>query len=606
MNSLLRRQLKKHVEDGTLVGEEPQPFLDAVDKAYNQFDDDRILLERSLDISSAELLDANTKLRADHALLEEMVKARTSALLTANETLRTSEERFRSVIQSANDAIVLADSAGSIIGWNRAGERIFGFSEEEILGKPITILMSEEYREKHLKGMAHYQATGEGRLIGKTVEIEGLRKDGGKFPIDISLVSWKSGEQSFFSATIRDIAERKNIEAQLMRAQRMESIGTLAGGIAHDLNNILTPILMSIDMLRASSGAIPEAEAEKILATIEASAQRGADIVHQVLAFARGMEGRRAEIRPQDLLKDISQIVSETFPKNIRLKLSAPPEAWSLQADPTQIHQMLLNLCVNSRDAMPEGGLLSIGIENRLFDEHYVSMNPQARTGPHLLLSVTDTGTGIPKDILEKIFDPFFTTKEIGKGTGLGLSTTLAIVKSHNGFIHVESEQGHGTTFRIHLPALMASGQPRTPESTGAGTRTAASGLPRGNGETILVIDDELSILTISSKTLQMFNYRVLTASNGAEGVATYATHRNEIAAVLTDMAMPIMDGPATIRALTQMNPDVKIIAMSGYHIEANGSKEGPHGIRRFLAKPYTAETLLKTLNETLHLPATN
>ena len=387
-----------------------------------------------------------------------------------------------------------------------------------------------------------------------------------------------------------DLTERKKLEQQFLRSQRMESIGTLAGGVAHDLNNILAPIMMSIHLLKDFADG---PEAKDILETIEVSAKRGADIVRQVLSFARGLEGERVEVEPRHLLKDLEAIIKETFPRDIRLQFSIPNNAWKILGDPTQMHQILLNLCINARDAMPGGGGLTISVENCTLDEHYAAMNSQARAGRHIMISVADTGTGMPPELLDKIFEPFFTTKERGQGTGLGLSTVFAIVKSHGGFINVYSEIGKGTNFKIYLPALETSAdEQRKPSQQGS--------MPRGKGETVLVIDDENSILTITSKTLQSFGYKVLTATDGADGMAVYLEHKAEIDVVLTDMMMPIMDGPATIHALTRIDPNLKIIAASGLNTHGEITKVTGMGIRHFLTKPYTATTLLKTLRAIL------
>jgi CheY-like chemotaxis protein len=347
---------------------------------------------------------------------------------------------------------------------------------------------------------------------------------------------------------------------------------------------------MSIDILKTMSDS---PQAVKILETIEVSAKRGADIVRQVLSFARGLAGERIEVQPKHLLKDLENIIKDTFPKDIRLQFSIPNDTWTILGDPTQIHQILLNLCVNARDAMPNGGNLSVGVENCVLDEQYAAMNIQAKAGRYVNISVTDSGTGIPTKILEKIFEPFFTTKELNKGTGLGLSTVMAIVKSHDGIINVYSEPRKGTTFKVYLPAMETSSEARKEQAE-------AASLPRGNGETVLVVDDEASILTITSQTLQAFGYRVLTATDGADAVAKYAQHRDEIAVVLTDMAMPIMDGPAMIHALTRMNPAIKIVAASGLNANNGVAKVSGAGVKHFLTKPYTAGTLLKTMRAIL------
>jgi CheY-like chemotaxis protein len=370
----------------------------------------------------------------------------------------------------------------------------------------------------------------------------------------------------------------------------MESIGTLAGGVAHDLNNILTPIMMAIEILQELS---THPQAKNILKTIELSAKRGADIVRQVLSFARGLEGQRIEVQPKHLLKDLENIIKDTFPKDIRMQFSVPNDIWTILGDPTQVHQILLNLCVNARDAMPNGGALTIGVENCALDEQYAAMHIQAKPGCYVKISVTDSGTGIPPDLIDKIFEPFFTTKALNKGTGLGLSTVMAIVKSHDGIVNVYSETGKGTTFNVYLPAMESSTEARKEQ-------TAAANLPRGSGETVLVVDDEASVLTITKQTLQAFGYRVVTAMDGADALSVYVQHRNEIAVVLTDMMMPVLDGSATIQALMRINPAIKIIAASGLNTNGGEALVASAGVKHFLTKPYTAATLLRTIRTIL------
>ncbi|MEI8342545.1 MAG: response regulator [Verrucomicrobiota bacterium] len=390
------------------------------------------------------------------------------------------------------------------------------------------------------------------------------------------------------------LQRNKKMEAQSLRAQRFESIGTLAGGIAHDLNNVLAPILMAVEILREM---ITNEAGQKILSTLEASAQHGADLVKQVLAFARGIEGRRIMVNPIHLLHDIQHIVRDTFPKNITFSLVPHRDLWTTTGDPTQLHQVFTNLCVNARDAMPHGGRLTVTIENIVLDDVYADMNPDSKSGAYVMVEVTDTGTGIPPKDVERIFEPFFTTKEVGKGTGLGLSTTMAIVKSHGGFISVYSEIGKGTTFKVYLPA----------DTTTKSVETAAlerAQLPSGNGELVLVVDDEESIRSIAQATLERFGYRVLLATDGAEAVAVYAQHREEIAIVLTDLAMPVMDGASTLVALKALNPQVKAIASSGLTANRENTQAVKAGFEHFIPKPYTAELMLNILAKVLHEPA--
>jgi PAS domain S-box-containing protein len=490
-------------------------------------------------------------------------------------------------MDKAQDAILVRDLEGKILFWNKGAERMYGWMRQEVLGRNIGgLLYSDPNKFVEVNGLTISQGEWHGELQHQT-------KDRGAITIEArwTLIRDNEGRPKSVLAINTDITERKKIEAQFMRAQRMESIGTLAGGIAHDLNNILAPIMMSIDILKTLSN---NPQAGKILETIEISARRGADIVRQVLSFARGLEGERIEIQPKHLLKDLESIIKDTFPKDIRLQFSIPNEIWTILGDPTQVHQILLNLCVNARDAMPNGGNLTIGVENCVLDEQYVAMNMQARPGRYVNISVTDSGTGMTPELINKIFEPFFTTKELTKGTGLGLSTVLAIVKSHGGIINVYSEPGKGTTFKVYLPATEAAPGARNDPAE-------LVSLPRGNGETVLVVDDEASILTITSQTLQAFGYRVLTATDGADAVAIYAQHRREIAVVLTDMMMPVMDGPAMIHALMRINPAIKIVAASGLNANGNAAKMLGAGVKHFLTKPYTAGTLLKTMRAILN-----
>ncbi|MCE0483467.1 MAG: ATP-binding protein [Methylacidiphilales bacterium] len=329
------------------------------------------------------------------------------------------------------------------------------------------------------------------------------------------------------------------------------------------------------------------------LQTIETSARRGADIVRQILSFARGLDEERVEIGPGKLLQDLRTIIEQTFPKNIWLDFLMPEKSWNIRGDPTQLHQVLLNLCVNARDAMPEGGELIVSVENCTLDAQFAAMSPPAQPGRYVKFNVTDSGVGIPQENLNKIFEPFFTTKEVSRGTGLGLSTVLSIVKKHQGFIQVYSHRGKGTTFRVYLPAAVDKPQE-------AATFAGSAEVPRGSGETVLVVDDEASILTITSQTLEAFGYKVLKAADGAEAVTIYVREQKEIDVILTDMKMPVMDGPTTIHALLKINPKIRIIAASGHNETEENAQAQTYGIRHFLAKPYSTEQMLRTLHAVL------
>jgi len=489
-------------------------------------------------------------------------------------------------LDKARDAIIVRDLEGRIEFWNEGAETMYGWSSDEVAGRLIgTLLYPDSSRFVEANRLTIQKGEWSGNL-------QQITKDKREIIIEArwTLVLDQEGKPRSILAINTDITEKKKIEAQFMRAQRMESIGTLAGGIAHDLNNILAPIMMSIDILKLSADS---PRSRSILETIEISAQRGADIVRQVLSFARGIEGERVEIHPKHLIRDLENIIKDTFPKDIRMQFLISHETWTILGDPTQIHQILLNLCVNARDAMPQGGVLTIAVENCEIDEQYAAMNLEAKAGRYVNIAVTDTGTGIPPALLDKIFEPFFTTKELNKGTGLGLSTVMAIVKSHGGLVNVYSEPGRGTTFKVYLPAVNAGEENRSEGSDEVH-------LPRGKGETVLVVDDEASILTITSQTLEAFGYRVLNAANGADALALYAQQRDEIDVVLTDMMMPVLDGPATIHAMLRINPSARIIAASGLNANGNTTQVSIAGVKHFLTKPYTAGKLLKTIRQIL------
>ena len=495
------------------------------------------------------------------------------------------------LLDKAQDAIIVRTLDHHIAYWNKSAERLYGWTAHEAVGSSIASLL---YKEPDAFLHATDQVITKGEWVGELHQID---KQGRTLIVECrwNLVRDDDGTPRSILAINTDISEKKNLEHQFLRAQRMESIGTLAGGIAHDLNNVLAPVIMAVDLLKLTETAPHKLN---LLNNISTSARRGADMVGQVLSFARGMDGRRVDIQLRHLIDDIEKIIQDTFPKNIRVTTRSCADLWVLAGDPTQLHQVMLNLCVNARDALPDGGHLTLTADNHHFDKTSSALPLDARPGPYIVLQVEDTGRGIPAAIIDKIFDPFFTTKEIGKGTGLGLSTTLAIVKGHGGHIQVSSEPDSGTRFRVFLPAQSAS---FAPANLRPGTR---SPLPRGGGELVLVIDDEIAICQVTRQMLEAFGYRVLIASDGAVGAELYAAHRADIAVVLMDMMMPVMDGPATIQALLKIDSSVRIIAASGITANATLARSAGPCVRDFLAKPYSAETLLKSLRHVLDTAA--
>ncbi len=488
------------------------------------------------------------------------------------------------LLDVATDAIFVRNLNSEILFWNKGAERLYGWKAEEILGENASELLYKEQQPK-LKD-AHKILAEKGEWQG---ELHQVTKDGKEVIVESrwTLVRDEEGKPKSILVVNTDITQKKQLEAQFLRAQRLESIGTLASGIAHDLNNLLAPILMTAQLLQTQ---VHDERSQRLLPILVTNAKRGANLVKQVLSFARGIESKSTLLQVKHLILEIKQIATETFPKSIEIYTDISQYLSTVSGDATQLHQVLMNLCVNARDAMPHGGTLSICAENLFIDENYARMNLEAQVGPYIVITVTDTGTGIPPEIIDRIFEPFFTTKQLGKGTGLGLSTVIGIIKSHGGFVSVDSEAGRGTQFKVYLPAVEAM---ETLEAQDLE-------LPTGHGELILVVDDEAAIRDINKTSLETYNYRALTANDGIEAVALYAEYREVISVVLIDMMMPDMDGSTTIRTLQKINPQVNIIAISGLGPSEQLAASVGSGVKTFLSKPYTLKELLKTLHEVL------
>ncbi|MEZ5344623.1 MAG: PAS domain S-box protein [Pyrinomonadaceae bacterium] len=499
---------------------------------------------------------------------------------------KVSQERIRqqaSLLEKTSDAILVCDLNHKLIFWNNGAEKLYGWSSEEVLGEDIC---------KRI-------CSGERRVIEKA--LEGLEKSdewqeetinftsSGKEIIVISrwtLVRNDLGKPDYYLIVNTDATELKRTEQQLLRAQRLESIGTLAGGIAHDLNNVLSPILMAVDMLE-SDPDLPDTN-RPWLSIIRENTARGADLIKQVLTFARGSaDGNREHVQVSYLIKELISVWKKTFPANIGIKYEIATDLPLIHSDSTQIHQMLMNLAVNAKDAMKEtGGILKITAGPAFVDEELAGSNTDAEPGNYVLITVEDSGTGMTAETLERIWDPFFTTKDIGEGTGLGLSTTLSIIKANRGFVDVHSEQGKGTKFSVFLPAAPDTAA-EVPAEENADAR-------RGNGELILIVDDEEHIRQVTSATLEKFGYKTITAADGNEAIAILSSE-GPVSLVITDMAMPKMDGEALIKTLRETSPEQKIIAVSGL-TTAQQTRNKELSVDDFLAKPYTSKRLLSAV----------
>jgi PAS domain S-box-containing protein len=510
---------------------------------------------------------------------------------------KQAEEKIReqaALLDVTTDAIVVRDFENHILFWNHGAENLYGWSAEEAIGQATTDLL---YKDSPLVlATARQAVTERGEWQG---ELEKVNKLGKTVIVQSrwSLIRDEVGQPKAIMAVDTDITEQKSLEDQFLHAQRLESLGTLASGIAHDLNNILTPILTIAQLLPLKLPHLDERN-QRLLQILQDSSKRGSDLVSQILSFARGAEGKRAAIQVGHLLHEVGRVAKQTFPKSIDVHENVTPlELWMVSADATQLHQVFMNLCINARDAMPDGGTLTLEAKNIVLDANYTRMHLDAQEGPYIAITIADTGTGIAPEVVDRMFEPFFTTKELGKGTGLGLSTVLTIVKQHGGFVTVYSELNKGTNFTVYLPALADSIAPQSAENLDD---------LDGNRELILVVDDEAAIREIMKVSLEAHNYRVITACDGIDAFSVYAEHKQAVRLIILDLMMPTIDTATIIMTLKRMNPQVQIIAMSGLAPNQAIAASDPTTIQGFLAKPFTTHELLNSLYQVIHQRSSN
>jgi PAS domain S-box-containing protein len=527
------------------------------------------------DLRFLEALALQVAVASNTALLYQQAQHEIAERQRAEEALRESEERYRAVAETAIDAIITVDNRGNIVFWNPAAETVFGYSVDEAIGQPLAFVMPERFGKVDRNGIKPAFSAGESDLIGKTIESSGLRKDGSEFPVELSLASGKTREGVFFTGIVRDVTERKQLEAQLRQAQKMEAIGQLAAGIAHDFNNLLTPIGGFAELLLRKA---PEGSRQyEYLRQIKIGADRAAALTGQLRLFTRQEKGERHPVQLNSVVEETRDLLEHSLPKEITIELRLASELWAVEGDPSQISQVLMNLCLNARDAMPDGGTLTLETRNVTLDEEGARAIPEARPGRYVRLSVADTGYGMSPEVQARLFEPFFTTKEIGKGTGLGLSVVYGIVKGHNGFINVYSEEGRGSTFHVYLPAI---------ELTVEGREVEMLELPTGT-ETILMVDDEERVRELGQRVLELCGYTVLMAEDGLQALEVYQAHRGEIALVVLDVIMPQMGGRECLRRLREMDPGVRVLISTGYTVNGSAQQLVAEGALGVVEKPF-------------------
>ena len=550
--------------------------------------------------------------------------------------LLLSEERLRAVVETAVDGIITIDERGTIGTVNPAAERIFGYPAAEVLGKNVRMLMPDPYQRDHDSYIGNYLRTGQRKIIGIGREVQGRRKNGATFPLDLAVSETHIGDRRVFIGIVRDITERKladelvrqaknelvkaneelerrvqertadlnqanaallrtieeqkKLEEQLRHAQKMESIGTLAGGIAHEFNNILNIIQGYANLIGEEQ--LTEQEIDKSLKTIDQQVKRGTSMVRQLLTVARRTKTQLAPIDANDFVLTISELIKQSFPKIIDVALDLDPGLPPVMADSNQLSQALLNICVNARDAMPAGGKLTVRTE-RIDENKAREHRLEAGTESYVSIVISDTGMGMEEEVRVRIFEPFFTTKGIGEGTGLGLAIVYGIVKEHNGFIDVESKPGRGTTFRLYLPVRRAEGKSSVDEivKREGASRKYASG--RG---TVLVVEDEEALVRLLREVLSKAGYQTLTAMDGEEAIDLYHHHKEEIDIVVLDLGLPKITGFDVIHELKEQNPGIRIVITTGYLEPQVKSELFQAGVKDCIYKPYLVDDLLEKI----------
>jgi PAS domain S-box-containing protein len=509
----------------------------------------------------------------------------------AERQIRETAARMKALVETAVDGMIMIDAQGRILMFNPACEKLFGYEAGEVIGHNVSMLMPKPYRDEHSDYLENFHRTGEKKIIGIGREVTGQRKDGTTFPMDLSVGEAKQEGESIFVGIVHDLTERKQTEAQLVQAQKMETVGQLSGGIAHDFNNLLTVVVGNAEVLGEMLKARPDMQA--LADAIVQAGERGAELTQRLLAFSRRQTLQPAEVDCNALVKGMERLLRRMLAETIGIKTMLEAELWTAYADPGQLENALLNLAINARDAMPDGGTLTITTANVPLDERYRDLHPEVNPGEYVMVSLTDDGAGMPKEVLDHVFEPFFTTKEVGKGTGLGLSMVYGFVKQSNGHVAIYSEPGLGTTVRIYLPAIAIAADK-------APSLVPAEPVPAGDKEVVLVAEDDPFVRSYAITCLSSLGYRVVEAIDGRE--ALHKLNEGTAADILfTDVVMPGgLNGWELAERARQIRPGLKVLLTSGYALETLAERGRlPRGAV-ILNKPYRKAELAKRLREAL------
>jgi PAS domain S-box-containing protein len=513
----------------------------------------------------------------------------------SNSTESRAEGRLRALIETAVDGVILIDAQGLVQVFNPACEKLFGYTAKEVIGQNVKMLMPAPYRGEHDRYLENFHRAGERKIIGIGREVTGLRKDGSTFPIDLSVGEAKQDGESIFVGIIRDLTERKQTQAQLVQAQKMETVGQLSGGIAHDFNNLLTIVIGNAELLGERLRARPDLKS--LAETIVTAGERGAELTQRLLAFSRRQTLQPTEIDGNALIRRMETMLRRMLGETIVIKTMLEPGLWTPYADPGKLENALLNLAFNARDAMPNGGAITITTANIPLGERYCDEHPEVKPGDYVMVAVTDDGHGMPKEVLDRAFEPFFTTKEVGKGSGLGLSTVYGFAKQSNGHVAVYSEPDLGTTVRIYLPALttaVAKAPSLVPEEAES---------PAG-GEAVLIAEDDPFVRSYAVTCLAGLGYRVIEASDAREALQKLG---DGVAAdiLFTDVVMPDgVNGLELAEHARRIRPNLKVLLTSGYALETLAERGSLPADAIIINKPYRKADLARHLREALAAPA--